>query len=421
MKPFLEKLEAATQSENLSLSDDALICQALHTLLSRLMHSGQRLSLPLYRLKHQFLNNFKTFKVFFFWSHPAFPIEVHHHALVKLKNTQLHLIKVPHLLFSQTPPKGHRSGVFKHVFKTRCLISKQDLALYFVPHKGASVQERNDSYEKTISEISFSKRVAHKNTFLYQSEAHFFQQDVPNITLYFGHWMTGTLNERDKFKGINKDKIIEDILSGLCFLHQQNCVHQDIKPQNILIHFLPEENRWQAKLTDFGNGTTHRNQEFYPVATAGFESPEMSHYYKSDPKQRYLHRYFGRFNSLAKVYAQYHDLGKINLYQGLTSTPQRDFSIPCFANDIWACGITLFHYKHQKFPKIDTVQTSPLPILKEMLNPLRAKRHNAQQLLTAFTQYQNNHPKESTSPTLSQDLQKIALSPAPKKGLHSPH
>lgn len=46
------------------------------------------------------------------------------------------------------------------------------------------------------------------------------------------------------------EKIINDILRGLQYLHQNKIVHRDLKPANILMHYENEE--WTALIADFG-------------------------------------------------------------------------------------------------------------------------------------------------------------------------
>ena len=47
-----------------------------------------------------------------------------------------------------------------------------------------------------------------------------------------------------------KKQIIRGILEGVRFLHQKNCIHRDLKAQNILVH--KEENEVVVKIADFG-------------------------------------------------------------------------------------------------------------------------------------------------------------------------
>ena len=72
--------------------------------------------------------------------------------------------------------------------------------------------------------------------------------------------------------GEGKTSLVEDLLYGLSNIHKltfsatyTNCVsgqletidnfksfHFDINPQNILVRHIPEENRWEAVISDFG-------------------------------------------------------------------------------------------------------------------------------------------------------------------------
>ena len=47
-----------------------------------------------------------------------------------------------------------------------------------------------------------------------------------------------------------KRTVIKGILQGVAFLHQNRCIHRDLKAQNILIH--REDGIWVPKIADFG-------------------------------------------------------------------------------------------------------------------------------------------------------------------------
>lgn len=56
--------------------------------------------------------------------------------------------------------------------------------------------------------------------------------------------------EREKLDLDDKKLIIQGILSGIEFLHQNNIIHRDMKAQNVLMN--REDGVWTPKITDFG-------------------------------------------------------------------------------------------------------------------------------------------------------------------------
>lgn len=63
------------------------------------------------------------------------------------------------------------------------------------------------------------------------------------------------------------NKIMEDILKGLCQIHIKNFIHRDLKPENILLQINESEpadskNRFDAKIADFGLSAEHKVNVF---------------------------------------------------------------------------------------------------------------------------------------------------------------
>lgn len=148
------------------------------------------------------------------------------------------------------------------------------------------------------------------------------------------------LKNKPKLSQFDKDVITLDILKGLKHIHDQGIVHQDLKPQNILVYQLLDGS-WRAKIADFGlahHPALFNSKSF--TATPGYESPEMSLYYK-DPSSEH-HHCFHQIN-----YVKKHSLGH------LFSTHQPKLchiveNSPCQSNDIWSLGIVLFFLNRER-------------------------------------------------------------------------
>ena len=52
-------------------------------------------------------------------------------------------------------------------------------------------------------------------------------------------------------------EIMRQILSGLSYLSYEGVLHRDMKPQNILINFMSENEELQVKVADFGLARTY--------------------------------------------------------------------------------------------------------------------------------------------------------------------
>ncbi|KAI0419351.1 kinase-like domain-containing protein [Xylaria grammica] len=51
---------------------------------------------------------------------------------------------------------------------------------------------------------------------------------------------------------VDVQKITDQVLQGLMFMHENNFAHRDLKPANILIQHRPPENEWKIKVGDMG-------------------------------------------------------------------------------------------------------------------------------------------------------------------------
>ena len=67
-------------------------------------------------------------------------------------------------------------------------------------------------------------------------------------------------------------KITEELFRALNFMHSQNLVHRDLKPQNILVS---NAKNVEIKLTDFGFATYFEEEEKLelPLGTPYYLSP----------------------------------------------------------------------------------------------------------------------------------------------------
>lgn len=88
------------------------------------------------------------------------------------------------------------------------------------------------------------------------------------------------LTENNNLTISQKEKLLQQLLDGIEFLHSQGVIHRDLKPQNILI--VKRGNEYIPKITDFGiskkldiNKSSVFNNSLAGVGTLSFSSPEQ--------------------------------------------------------------------------------------------------------------------------------------------------
>ncbi|KAK8835266.1 MAP kinase kinase kinase kinase activity protein [Tritrichomonas musculus] len=128
------------------------------------------------------------------------------------------------------------SGGFGHVEKAYDKEKKELIAIKIISNF--------ESSEQTKREISFLQKCKHENIVGF-NEAFAVNND---LWISMEYCSFGSIA---KYKSLMNEKfvlcIIRDVLSALSYLHSQEMIHSDVKPQNILF-----SNTCDIKLADFG-------------------------------------------------------------------------------------------------------------------------------------------------------------------------
>tara|TARA_B100001093_G_scaffold322833_1_gene308040 strand:+ start:253 stop:1491 length:1239 start_codon:yes stop_codon:yes gene_type:complete len=81
--------------------------------------------------------------------------------------------------------------------------------------------------------------------------------------------LTDFLNKNKQFTIREKKKIVLDIAKGIEYIHNNDVLHRDLKPKNILVN-----NQNRIKISDFGLATSIYNTDIEYSGTFGYIAPE---------------------------------------------------------------------------------------------------------------------------------------------------
>lgn len=173
-----------------------------------------------------------------------------------------------------------------------------------------------------------------------------------------------------------KNSMILDLLNGVKLFHDQNYVHQDLKPGNILIYG-NNQTGYRLKLTDYGLTQRHGDQSTQALATLLYHSPEIAKIYSHPISSHY--NYYNHSlcnNTLAKHYA--------NRYSRISD----QLRAPNKANDIWALGIIVYEILYGEKPTFPEAHSkiNTNPLLMGLLAPDRQYRIDIDRALEIHNQ-----------------------------------
>ena len=165
-------------------------------------------------------------------------------------------------------------GATATVYTAKCLTNGKEIAIKLINLEVCPIE-----IENLRSEISFWSRC--DNPFIVKYYGSFIERSTLYILMEYMN--IGSISEIIKFgfrKGIPKEKyiaaILRDILSALVYFHENNQIHRDIKPGNILLN-----QNGDIKIGDFGiaaNLLEHGqrlNARFTIIGTPCYMAPEV--------------------------------------------------------------------------------------------------------------------------------------------------
>jgi tRNA A-37 threonylcarbamoyl transferase component Bud32 len=203
----------------------------------------------------------------------------------------------------------------------------------------------------------------------------------------YGKLAIGTLDDVIKNKIPTtieeRNRLMLQILDAVSYMHSKGIIHQDLKPQNILI-YKNNAGRLNIKVNDFGEyAGPNKNQE--PKGTSGYESPEVLAFHSN--RDADLHDYYFVENQDSLAYALWPKIK--NRFTFPTE--------PSPKNDCWALGVIYYELLHGDAPAANVVMSikkSGNVIIDGLLNLNSAQRLDSRSAFDMLTK-QMEPPKQN--------------------------
>lgn len=230
-------------------------------------------------------------------------------------------------------------GTFKTVLRCYQLDTE-------TPKTWACAKVKNEIRE-TVDEAKLTNELIHP--YIAHFEIGNRYKNGKKITLY-SKIAIGTLedvvNGKIAASATEKETLMMQIMDAVAFAHSKGVIHQDIKPQNILI-YRDKNGSLVAKLSDFGlavkSNPLNRGKINAPLSTIGYESPQILAYYQDKGSEQYDYYFSDTTRTLGKAV--------FNRFHSEIIKPNR----ACQSNDCWALGVMYYELMHGKQPNLSVV------------------------------------------------------------------
>ncbi|XP_066986505.1 serine/threonine-protein kinase fused [Macrobrachium rosenbergii] len=133
-------------------------------------------------------------------------------------------------------------GSFGRVFRGKCLVTGQTVALKFIPKRNKAARE----LKSLRRECDIQRGLAHPNI-VRMVDSFETENEVVAVSEYVPGQLFQLLESNGPLKEERVKQIASNLVSAIYYLHSHRILHRDIKPQNILL-----ASSGEAKLCDFG-------------------------------------------------------------------------------------------------------------------------------------------------------------------------
>ena len=193
-------------------------------------------------------------------------------------------------------------------------------------YKDLIIKKKPKKNNFSNNELKKLKSLNHKNII----KLNYFEEDLMNeyiITKYYPYGDLYYNLQENIINTSNSDLILNDLIEPICYLHNNNIVHLDLKCENYLVDYL-ENNKKKLILFDFNLSNYHNSSSYYElqdidyiVGTKHFIAPEINDYKFSKASDIY-----SLGSMLYFIYTKQYYKKQLN-YDLLKNTPNNVISI----------------------------------------------------------------------------------------------
>tara|TARA_B110000208_G_scaffold191914_1_gene260916 strand:+ start:394 stop:1218 length:825 start_codon:yes stop_codon:yes gene_type:complete len=147
--------------------------------------------------------------------------------------------------------KQLKQGGFGTVYSGIHLLDSNNYAIKKIPIQNNNNNIISNKFKLKLKEVRCLSLLNHKNIIRYNTSWIEYCNDEINIFIQMELMNLSLGDYLIKYKNFDKNFVIKNIIEGVKYLHDNDIIHCDLKPDNILLN-LNENKIEQIKIADFG-------------------------------------------------------------------------------------------------------------------------------------------------------------------------